>query len=59
MQFTKISSEVPGSSQNSGTFTLLSEDEGTQDSVRILKVVLCWNSFNILYFLNLSGILFQ
>jgi len=38
-----MTSEVPGSSQNSGTFTLLSDDEGSQNSVTILKVGLCWN----------------
>jgi len=59
MQVTKMNSEVPGSSQNSGTFPLLSGDEGSQNSLRILKVVLCWNRVNILYFLNLSGIWFQ
>jgi hypothetical protein len=35
--------EIPGLGQNSGTFTVLSDDEESQNSVRILKVSLCWN----------------
>ena len=47
MQVSKMTSVVRVSSQNSGTSTLLWEDVGSQNSVRIFKVALFWNNVNI------------